>query len=245
MKRVLLFLGLFAALLSANKAAAQDRMLFNHLSIGAEVGTTGYGLELAMPCTPYLTFRTGLTTMPRLSHTENIDYTINNKDYEAKVKATLHMTDWKLLADIYPFRGSSFHLTTGFYKGDPNLVQASNSEALAGLSPGDGVEIGGKAIFPDEQGKVYLQSKTKGFKPYLGLGFGRAVSRKHKVNCAFDLGVQFWGKPALQAYSADTNSWTNYRKDDVNDEDLNDAIKVMEKIVAYPVMSFRIYFNAF
>ena len=62
MRRVSHLLGFVAAMLLATTVSAQDRQLANHLSIGAEVGTTGWGFEAAMPVTHYVTFRTGFTT---------------------------------------------------------------------------------------------------------------------------------------------------------------------------------------
>lgn len=245
MKKVLYLMGLLVALMFPNTMVAQNVPLLNHLSIGGEVGTAGCGLELAVPCTRYLTLRAGFTAMPRFSYTEKIGYRVKGVDYEAKVKGELHMSDWKLLADIYPFKGSSFHLTTGFYAGQAHVLQVSNTDVLQGISSGDGIELGGKAIFPAANGRVFVQTKTNALKPYVGLGLGRPISRKNKVSCAFDLGVQFWGTPVLQAYSADSESWIDYRKEELNDKDLNDAFQAMETLTVYPVLNFRIYFNAF
>ena len=55
MRKVFYLMGFVAAMLLANPVVAQDRQLFNHLSIGAEVGTTGWGFEAAMPLTHYVT----------------------------------------------------------------------------------------------------------------------------------------------------------------------------------------------
>ena len=75
MRKVFHLMGFVATMLLANPAMAQDRKLFNHMAIGAEVGTTGWGFEAAMPLTHYVTFRTGFTTLPRFNIIFDIDYT--------------------------------------------------------------------------------------------------------------------------------------------------------------------------
>lgn len=245
MKRFVFLIALTTSIFTANTVSAQDKMLLNHLSVGLEVGTTGWGLEAAAPVSPFVTLRTGFTTMPKFKYTESINYDYKNVSYSVDVQGHLNMFDWKLLADVYPFRQSSFHLTAGFYAGQKDIVKVKNTGEIKGVGTGEGIVIGGEDIQLDDLGLIHLRSKTNAFKPYLGLGFGRPISKNNKVSVAFDLGVQFWGKPALQVHSFDKDGWVSYKKDDVKDEDLNDAIKTLEKITVYPVLNLRIYFNAF
>lgn len=244
MRRIFQLLGLVAAMLLATNAHAQDKKLFNHLAIGAEVGTTGWGFEAAMPLTHYVTFRTGFTTLPRFNVNFDIDYTTKGVEKNVDVKGRVHMSDYKLLADIYPFKHSSFHVTGGFYAGLPDLGTAHNTGLLE-VDEGEGLEIGDVFVRPDETGTVHLKLQTKSFKPYVGLGFGRPISSKHKTSVAFDLGVMFWGKPALKVYSPDENGWIKMRKDDIDNKDFHDAVKIIERVKVYPVLNLRIYHNIF
>ncbi|MBR6974023.1 MAG: hypothetical protein IKH80_05285 [Bacteroidaceae bacterium] len=244
MRRIFQLLGLVAAMLLATNAHAQDKKLFNHLAIGAEVGTTGWGFEAAMPLTHYVTFRTGFTTLPRFNVNFDIDYTTKGVEKNVDVKGRVHMSDYKLLADIYPFKHSSFHVTGGFYAGLPDLGTVHNTGLLE-VDEGEGLEIGDVFVRPDETGTVHLKLQTKSFKPYVGLGFGRPISSKHKTSVAFDLGVMFWGKPALKVYSPDENGWIKMRKDDIDNKDFHDAVKIIERVKVYPVLNLRIYHNIF
>ena len=149
MRRIFQLLGLVAAMLLATNAHAQDKKLFNHLAIGAEVGTTGWGFEAAMPLTHYVTFRTGFTTLPRFNVNFDIDYTTKGVEKNVDVKGRVHMSDYKLLADIYPFKHSSFHVTGGFYAGLPDLGTVRNVEPLE-VDEGEGLEIGDVFVRPDE-----------------------------------------------------------------------------------------------
>ena len=234
MRRIFQFLGLVAAMLLATNAHAQDKKLFNHLAIGAEVGTTGWGFEAAMPLTHYVTFRTGFTTLPRFNVNFDIDYTTKGVERNVDVKGRVHMSDYKLLADIYPFN----------YAGLPDLGTVHNTGLLE-VDEGEGLEIGDVFVRPDETGTVHLKLQTKSFKPYVGLGFGRPISSKHKTSVAFDLGVMFWGKPALKVYSPDENGWIKMRKDDIDNKDFHDAVKIIERVKVYPVLNLRIYHNIF
>ena len=244
MRRIFQLLGLVAAMLLATNAHAQDKKLFNHLAIGAEVGTTGWGFEAAMPLTHYVTFRTGFTTLPRFNVNFDIDYTTKGVERNVDVKGRVHMSDYKLLADIYPFKHSSFHVTGGFYAGLPDLGTVHNTGLLE-VDEGEGLEIGDVFVRPDETGTVHLKLQTKSFKPYVGLGFGRPISSKHKTSVAFDLGVMFWGKPALKVYSPDEDGWIKMRKDDIDNKDFHDAVKIIERVKVYPVLNLRIYHNIF
>ena len=244
MRRIFQLLGLVAAMLLATNAHAQDKKLFNHLAIGAEVGTTGWGFEAAMPLTHYVTFRTGFTTLPRFNVNFDIDYTTKGVEKNVDVKGRVHMSDYKLLADIYPFKHSSFHVTGGFYAGLPDLGTVHNTGLLE-VDEGEGLEIGDVFVRPDETGTVHLKLQTKSFKPYVGLGFGRPISSKHKTSVAFDLGVMFWGKPALKVYSPDEDGWIKMRKDDIDNKDFHDAVKIIERVKVYPVLNLRIYHNIF
>jgi hypothetical protein len=107
-------------------------------------------------------------------------------------------------------------------------------------------------MMTDAEGNVKAELKVNSFKPYLGIGFGRAVPRK-RIGLQLDLGVQFWGKPELQSnfsyvdrqtgenvtrYEAiKKNRITNQDKDY---QDLKDAVKTIQKIGVYPVLNLRI-----
>ena len=244
MRKIIRLMAFAATMLLAIPAGAQDSQIFNHLSIGAEVGTTGWGFEAAVPLTHFVTFRTGFTTLPRFDVKFDINYTTKGQEKNVDVRGRVHMTDFKLLADIYPFKHSSFHLTGGFYAGLPDLDTVHNT-GLVDVDEGEGLEIGDVFVRPDENGTVRLKLQTNSFKPYTGLGFGRPISSKHKVSVAFDLGVMFWGTPALKVYSPDEDGWIKMKKDDIDDEGFHDAVKIIERIKVYPVLNFRIYYNAF
>ena len=100
-----------------------------------------------------------------------------------------------------------------------------------GLQP-IGLVLGDYFIAPDEEGNIDARIRVSGFRPYLGLGFGRAVPRK-RIGCQFDLGVQFWGSPRVVV------NGERLEPDRVGDE-LDDALSIVSRIKVFPVLTFRL-----
>ncbi|MBQ6750118.1 MAG: hypothetical protein IJR02_06375 [Bacteroidaceae bacterium] len=244
MKKGLYLIAFAVAMLTASTASAQDKYLFDHVALGTEVGTTGWGFELAAPCTRHVTFRAGFTSMPHFSMSGNVKYNSHGIREEVKVKGTLHMFDWKVLADIYPAKNLSFHFTTGFILGLPKLVKAKNLGEIKGLDPGEGLEIGDVFVRPDDNGLAHVNLEVATFKPYVGIGFGRAVS-KHRLNFTCDMGVEFWGKPKVKAFSPVENQWVQVHPNDDNGDNFNKALKNISKWNVWPVLNFHLYYRIF
>ncbi|MCH5307621.1 MAG: hypothetical protein J1E37_06020 [Prevotella sp.] len=187
----------------------------------------------------------------------------HNMDVEGQWKNTT----FHFLIDVYPFKNSSFHATTGFYIGGKELVSVSNKQAgflkpitqwnEAVMHPTAatqsiitnhnlsmiGAELGDYFIVPDENGNAKATIEVSAFRPYLGIGFGRAVPRSGRIGCQFDLGVQFWGSPKVYAPTYDKATKT-YVRQELNEEnaggDGGDVIKTLSKISVYPTLNFRL-----
>lgn len=158
------------------------------------------------------------------------------------------------LLDIYPFKGNGFHLTVGSYFGrnGHKLVKAYNKEegvlkgvadfnarrGLFAIVPPEyghvAARLGRYSVEPDDEGNANAYIKVNDIRPYVGLGFGRAVPRS-SINCQVDLGVQFWGTPRV--YNG------------VNDERLTSegakgedggVLKFISDLTVLPVLSIRL-----
>ena len=249
---------------SAGSLSPQDFGYFNHLSAGVSLGTDGIGIELAAPITYDFAVRTGINFFPKFKYSKNLNlksksgtlpgaFLSEGVDLEGK----LNKFDFKLLVDWYPFKSSSFHATAGFYWGGGTLVDIYNKAPFvkpeyygsAGINLGDDAFT--YAMFADNNGNVKAEVKVNAFKPYLGIGFGRAVP-KGRIGVQFDLGVQFWGRPEVLGnmhyqngeegivtrYEKIHQNWILNEKKDY--QDVKDAIKTIEKIGVYPVLNIRI-----
>lgn len=174
-----------------------------------------------------------------------------NPPSELSMSAKMNMTDFKLLFDLYPSKTSSWRLTVGFYAGKSQFLEAwttncqtelqaitDYNDALAaypemarrfGLNP-FGVKVGDYLVKPDgPEARAYL--KVNGFKPYIGIGSGRAISNKHRFSFAWDLGCQFWGTPTIYVQDLPLD------KEGVEGD--GGIIKTISKITVYPTFSFR------
>ncbi len=224
--------------------------LFNHLSVGVSLGTDGVGFDLASPIGNHFAVRAGMSIWPKVSYDTDVDpgtdskSFILNKDGKIDIEGKVKISNFKLLFDYYPFKRSSFRVTAGAYIGNEKIISVYNKgQFMEQYEWGRaGIQHGNYKIASDSKGNINLDVKVNGFKPYLGVGFGRAVPRK-RIGVAFDLGVQFWGKPALYTNVKDDFGDASYRKlteQENGNKDFNDAIDKMSKIVVYPVLSLRL-----
>lgn len=223
---------------------------FKHFGIGASAGLDGIGFDAAAAAGDYLGLRAGVSFMPKISYEHNFGLHDNDPDItdDVDIKAKLNVCDFKFLVDVYPSKNGSFHFTVGAFIGSDKFVKATNTSMFI-KNPAKygkiGLTLGDKRVTTDEHGYAQADLVVNSFKPYLGLGFGRAVPRK-RVGVSFDFGLKFWGKPALGATVVDDWGQKSYHKfkytelTDDDDEDLKDGLKIASKVFAFPVLTLRL-----
>ena len=238
---------------------------FNHMSVGVSVGTDGIGFDLAAPISDYAAVRGGFSFMPTIKVDKTIHFTrdVNTYYQDIKVQGKSKIFDGKLLVDFYPFKTSSFHLTAGAFFGSEEFGNIVNKSPIL-KHPSDYGTLGlivGTAPKPeyevvtDLKGNAKIKLKSNGFKPYVGIGFGRAVQKNSRLGFSFDAGVKFWGKPGVYAKAKDHNNplaqWEDnhhFRHSDLGDDDdeeLKDAFKTIENLTVYPVLNLRLTYRLF
>lgn len=124
---------------------------FQSLSVGIEAGTSGVGIELALPVvTDYLVFKAGFNA-PSLTMSfhksvgmdginSEIDEINSNlqaigeptrfdhfSDSDIELRPTVNFSALKFMFELYPFRKSSFHITAGAFYSMGDLLSASVS----------------------------------------------------------------------------------------------------------------------
>lgn len=122
--------------------AASAQQAFKSLSIGIEAGTTGIGVELAIPLVTDHLVLTGGLTAPSLSYplSYSMDMSAANEaiadanrqlaeagvpdrlstrfsDARIEANPVLNLSSAKLMIEYYPFKKSSFHFTAGAFMG--------------------------------------------------------------------------------------------------------------------------------
>ncbi len=153
MKKIVFSIVLATTMLTAH---AQDDSnsfkMFNHLDLGVTLGTTGLGLDAAMPVGNYVKLRAGFEVLPRFNY--DMDFGIESFDEEGmptgssidKMSEVLYgltgfrtsknitmkgkptMWNFKFLVDIYPFKNNKhWHVTAGFHWGPSKIAEAVNA----------------------------------------------------------------------------------------------------------------------
>ncbi len=247
MKKIIMTMAM--AFLTVFSAMAQDGEkpfygLGNRLGAGLGIGTEGYGIDVATSFNKYFGVRLGLNIMPGASFNTSVDVDasgLSDGSYTGSqkmdVSTSMSRTSVDLKFDCYPFPNqSSFFVTAGFSFGGSKLIKVNghSDEFAALVQQGKelGIEIGEYNIPIDENGNVGGGIKVSGFRPYLGLGFGRLIP-KGRVGFRFEMGLQFHGKPELYADGVDLKEIMSREKDD-------DLSKILDNLTVYPVLKFSV-----
>ena len=145
---------LFSFALAVVTLSSQAQNMFNHLDLGVTLGTTGIGLDAAMPVGDYVKLRTGFEVMPRFNYdmnfgVESFDGTgtsINQStfnrmadvlygltgfkvDQNVTMKGKPTMWNFKFMVDVYPFKNNKhWHFTAGFHWGPSKIAEAVNAQ---------------------------------------------------------------------------------------------------------------------
>lgn len=270
MKKTLICLAV--AFMAMTSATAQvDKRLFNHLAVGLDVGTTGIGADVAVPCTKYLEIQAGFMIMPKIKISTSLN--LDRFDYkdangvsqmldknnlkDIPIEGKLNLVNGKLMFNAYPFPKSSFHVTVGAYFGSSDIIEVYNTtpgqlspinEANAMIREANakadqipnykiqkeiGLELDDYLLQPDPEGNASASLKVNGFKPYVGLGVGRAVPGRTRLNFKFDIGAMFWGSPDIVDHNGHS------LMSGLGSED-GGAIRFIRKLKVYPVLNFRL-----
>jgi hypothetical protein len=167
-------LALTAGLLSA-AANAQ-------VALTADVGSTGAGLHLVAPVAASLNGRVG-ANYTRYSFTEK------SGSIHYEIKGKLQTVDF--LLDYYPLASSALRLTTGaIYNGNRFAAQVVGNGTRF-------IKLNGTTYNIMQVGAVYGDIDFRKAAPYLGIGWGNALSSARKWSFSADLGAFYQGKPKV------------------------------------------------
>ena len=268
--------------ISVSAQIENDKNVFNHLSVGLNLGTRGIGFEVGTTICPFVTMRIGGDFLPQFKVDKSINVDrpaaldkvpasilseryvdIPENGVDINVTGKPNMNQGKILFDIYTGKNSMFHFTVGGYFGPSKAIRVKaldraiaavelyNQDIANGVimpEPGyeDGINIDleGYSLTPDK-GRVALDMKVNGFRPYIGFGVGRTVPRK-RVGCKLDVGVEFWGKPEIIDRYGDGGKGHVITKNEPGiSKDFQDVVKTVGGIPVYPTLKFSIFGRIF
>ena len=141
---------------------------------------------------------------------------VKRAQMEGKVELAVKPNFWNfyILGEVHPFKNQPFYFSAGLYIGSKNFIHFENTDegSLAYLYyanqlvenynrlfntnyPPIGLKFGDYVFTADENGNIDVHMKTNAVKPYLGIGFGQQLAKKHRLSLAVDAGLLFWGTP--------------------------------------------------
>ena len=243
MKRQMIALGMLLLLIcGGHRVMAQaDYGYFNSLGLGLSVSTVGVGLEVSTPIGNYLALRGGVSFMPKFTVTDEVNADLKGvpqgypQSAEVELEGSTKRTTGELLLNLYHFRSNGFFVAAGASFGGDKFVQITGHsdelQQLIAAGGSAGLQIGDVSIPVDQNGNVSGGLKVSAVRPYVGLGYGRAVPSK-RVNFMLDAGVQLHGTPEVYSDFGQV--------DQLMAEVDNDFTDIINKLKVYPVIRFRI-----
>ncbi|HJE38196.1 MAG: hypothetical protein C7K11_09245 [Candidatus Amulumruptor caecigallinarius] len=221
--------------LASLSASAIGPDIFNKLGVGVGVGTGGVSFEAATPITPFVQMRAGVTWMPGVSFNADADFHYWAPDYRegtVELNGDLGRVQGQVIFNVYPVPKVPFYVAAGAYFGGNKLLKITgHSEELRKAGA---VTIGDVEIPANENGDISGALKVNGFRPYLGIGWGRMIPGKI-VNFSAEIGVQFEGKPKVVS---------DYGEVDLSAiEDDNTFQKIQNALKVYPTLTLRLNFR--
>lgn len=120
-----------------------------------------------------------------------------------------------------------------------NKIHTFQSYGRLGVHVGDYKDGRPYMMMPDKDGTVSAKAKVNRFRPYVGFGYGGALSRDGKWQASFDAGVQFWGgAPKVTTHDGTVlNDLINLRGK------VGTYMDLMKAIPVYPTIDFRISYR--
>lgn len=181
---------------------------------------------------------------------------LNVSTTDVNFKASMSRTQVHVLFDAYPFPDkSNFFVSAGFYfLGDKvlningevgkNLIEARDAlkdSQIPGFEEDINVDFEDYGLPVDNNGNINAALQVSGFRPYVGVGFGRAIPKK-RVSCRFDLGVQFQGAPKLVDKDGKDFRQSSFYEGLSGSEKkkADNIVNVIEKFSVMPCLKFSI-----
>lgn len=126
---------------------------------------------------------------------------------------------------------------------DPEVADVLQEKMLElgqlGVHVGDYKDGTPYMMMPDKDGTVSAKAKVNRFRPYIGFGYGGALSPDGKWQASFDAGVQFWGGvPKVTTHDGTVlNDLINLRGK------VGSYMDLMRAVPVYPTIDFRISYR--
>lgn len=159
-----------------------------HAQVGvtAGVGTTGAGAHLVVPMEASLNGRFGINYFKH-----DFDRRSGLVDYQLEGK----LQTFDILFDWYLRPGGNFHVTGGLVYNGSKIDARGNADRLGTFT------INGKRYTAADVGTLDGTVKFRKIAPYLGVGWGNALTQDKRWNFNADLGAFYQGRADVNLVS--------------------------------------------
>lgn len=225
---------LIACIIMSNFAlhAQEAKPSLGH-SINLQLGSFGYGIGLAQQLKPqglnvrlsvdFLDVSSFITPPLKVSLSGGSDLNINPKVTSLLIGAKI---------DLHPFKTKAFKLVGGLSYGSGDFMV----DVAPTVKTGTFNLTKDLSLDAEEFGTAKLIVGANNIRPYLGLGFGRAIP-KSKLGFGFDLGFYYSGAPKI------TVDRTGLIKSVLTDQNIADIEKNVKNYSFLPNLSFNITYK--
>ncbi|MDR6560752.1 MULTISPECIES: hypothetical protein [unclassified Arcicella] len=202
MKKLFYFLltfGITTHVIAQSSPSQTPPILTEHIygknSIGIQFGTMGFGAEVAQALKRdnSVNLRVGFSYLDvSMFVTPPITVSLGDGASDLDISPKVKSLQIDALIDFHPFKRKSFKLVGGLAYG------TGDSEVMAEPTVKTGKFKFASDFEIDAQdfGKANLKVTGNKIRPYLGIGFGRAIP-KSRVGFGFEMGAYYSGSPKL------------------------------------------------
>lgn len=174
---------LAALVVPGGSAGAQTAPSLRHpvMSAAVRTSTLGLGVEAGALLSRHVGVRLGASWMRLgIPATEASDLTLEGRVRSSSLSA---------LVDLYPGSESGFRFTAGALVGSPRV-------AATGVPSGGSFDVNDNQYSAEDVGTLEGEVRFPRVMPYVGIGFGRRLSRGLGIEWLSDIGVAI-GRPTL------------------------------------------------
>lgn len=233
---------------------------FQHMGAELGIGTQGFTLGLGTAISPFFELSASVNYMPAIMISGNMSFknstiTIPSPDGSGintyklnnmKVEGNFHRLTFDAKLYLYPFGpGTTFFVAGGVSVGGERLAKLKgHSDEVKQIYDDyaghieqyeDEIKavVGKTALSMASNGDVEAEIRLKNVRPYVGVGFGRLVTRNY-TGVRLEAGIQFCGK--LKVYQNDNE--VPYQ--DYLERADNGLAKLIDRMNFYPVLKLTI-----
>jgi len=201
------------------------------VALGASASTNGVGGNITAAWNDKLALRLGYE---KLSLSFSNVFAFDQGDFTFDVSPGFKTGGFSAIIDWYLFR--SLYLSAG--------AMVSNLNLSAKIMSANPLTIGDIEYSPNEMGemKITLKPQNK-VAPYFGLGFGRNISKDHKLTMSFELGAYHTGSFVVDASGTELFEPNGDPANQESINNLNETLKGISWAGIYPVLKLGVSYK--